>query len=66
MTSSLVMMKILIRRTDGLHQESSGPVAEGQGQVRDEVQERRQERVQALPGQELRQTGSGEATLPQS
>ena len=56
----MIMTLIMIRRTDGLHQESGQRVAEGAGEERDEVQEPGQESVQTQSGQELRQTGPGQ------
>ena len=56
----MLMTMIMIRRTDGLHQEPGQPVAEGAGEERDEVQEPGQEPVQTQSGQELRQTGPGQ------
>ena len=56
----MLMTLIMIRRTDGLHQEPGQPVAEGAGEERDEVQEPGQEPVQTQSGQELRQTGPGQ------
>ena len=56
----MIMTLIMIRRTDGLHQESGQRVEEGAGEERDEVQEPGQESVKTQSGQELRQTGSGQ------
>ena len=53
----------LIRRTDGLHQVSGLAVAEGEGEERDQVQERgQQEPVPTQPGQDMQNTGQDHET----
>ena len=57
---SLVIIIVMPRSHDRLHQEPSHPVQESEGQERDQVQECGQEPEQTQSSQELQQTGTGQ------